>query len=37
MNPSSYLTRLRAAGYMAPFASVEEGVAHYVNWLAKNV
>lgn len=27
------LTRLRAAGYDAPFASVEEGVARYVHWL----
>jgi ADP-L-glycero-D-manno-heptose 6-epimerase len=27
-------TRLRAAGYTAPFASVEEGVAKYVHWLA---
>ena len=27
------LTRLRKAGYDAPFASVEEGVAQYVNWL----
>ncbi len=31
------LSKLRAAGYSAPFASVEEGVAQYVNWLAKNV
>ena len=30
------LTRLRAAGYTAPFASVEEGVARYVAWLAKS-
>ncbi|MFA7504905.1 MAG: ADP-glyceromanno-heptose 6-epimerase [Burkholderiaceae bacterium] len=29
-------TRLRAAGYTAPFATVEEGVAHYVRWLAAN-
>ena len=29
------LSCLRAAGYTAPFASVEEGVAHYVAWLAK--
>lgn len=28
------LTRLRAAGYEAPFASVEEGVTQYVAWLA---
>ena len=27
------LARLRAAGYEAPFACVEEGVAHYVKWL----
>ena len=27
------LTKLRAAGYSAPFASVEEGVAQYVDWL----
>ena len=27
------LSKLRAAGYSAPFASVEEGVAQYVNWL----
>lgn len=26
--------RLRAAGYAAPFATVEEGVARYVRWLA---
>jgi ADP-L-glycero-D-manno-heptose 6-epimerase len=31
------LTRLRAAGYTAPFATVEEGVRKYVDWLAKNV
>ncbi len=31
------LTKLRAAGYKAPFASVEEGVAQYVDWLSKNV
>jgi ADP-L-glycero-D-manno-heptose 6-epimerase len=30
------LTRLRAAGYTAPFASVEEGVARYVAWLAQS-
>lgn len=27
------MTRLRAAGYEAPFASVEEGVSQYVQWL----
>jgi ADP-L-glycero-D-manno-heptose 6-epimerase len=27
-------TRLRAAGYTAPFATVEEGVSRYVRWLA---
>jgi len=27
-------TRLRAAGYRAPFATVQEGVASYVEWLA---
>ncbi len=27
------LTRLRQAGYQAPFLSVEEGVKRYVNWL----
>lgn len=27
------MTRLRAAGYDAPFASVEEGVYQYVQWL----
>ena len=31
------LTRLRAAGYSDPFASVEEGVAQYVEWLSKHV
>lgn len=31
------LTRLRAAGYTAPMASVEEGVAQYVQWLSNNV
>ena len=31
------LTRLRKAGYDAPFASVEEGVAQYVNWLNEHV
>jgi len=29
-------TRLRAAGYAAPFATVEQGVARYVRWLAAN-
>lgn len=29
------LTRLRAAGYEAPFATVEEGVAQYVHWLGR--
>ena len=31
------LTRLRAAGYTDSFASVEEGVAHYVKWLNSHV
>ena len=31
------LTRLREAGYDEPFASVEEGVAHYVQWLNTRV
>lgn len=31
------LTRLRAAGYSEPFASVEEGVAKYVEWLNRHV
>ena len=31
------LTRLRAAGYEEPFASVEEGVADYVRWLNSHV
>ena len=31
------LTKLREAGYVAEFASVEEGVAEYVQWLKKNV
>ena len=26
-------TRLRAAGYHAPFATVQQGVARYVEWL----
>ncbi|MDR3323859.1 MAG: ADP-glyceromanno-heptose 6-epimerase [Zoogloeaceae bacterium] len=29
------LSRLRAAGYDAPFASVEEGVSQYAQWLAR--
>jgi ADP-L-glycero-D-manno-heptose 6-epimerase len=31
------LGRLRAAGYTAPMATVEEGVAQYVRWLNENV
>jgi len=31
------LTRLRTAGYTAPMASVEEGVAQYVQWLNQHV
>jgi ADP-L-glycero-D-manno-heptose 6-epimerase len=31
------LTQLRAAGYDAPFATVGEGVAHYVEWLNARV
>lgn len=31
------LTRLRAAGYEAPFLSVEDGVRKYVDWLDENV
>jgi ADP-L-glycero-D-manno-heptose 6-epimerase len=31
------LTRLRAVGYDAPMATVEEGVAQYVEWLLRNV
>jgi ADP-L-glycero-D-manno-heptose 6-epimerase len=31
------LTRLRAAGYEAAMATVEEGVGQYVEWLHKNV
>ena len=31
------LTRLRQAGYDAPMASVEEGVAQYVQWLDAHV
>ena len=30
------LTRLRSTGYEAPFATVEEGVAQYVQWLARS-
>ena len=30
------LTKLRAAGYTDEFATVEEGVRQYVEWLAKN-
>ena len=31
------LTKLREAGFEAPFLSVEEGVAHYVQWLHAHV
>ena len=31
------LTHLRAAGYDAPFAPVEEGVSRYVQWLSRQV
>jgi ADP-L-glycero-D-manno-heptose 6-epimerase len=31
------LSKLRKAGYEAPFASVEEGVAQYVQWLNNRV
>jgi ADP-L-glycero-D-manno-heptose 6-epimerase len=31
------LTRLRAAGYAAPMATVEEGVSQYIEWLNQNV
>jgi len=31
------LTKLRQAGYDAPFASVEEGVSEYVQWLKDHV
>ena len=31
------LTKLRKAGYEAPFASVEEGVEQYVRWLSARV
>ena len=30
------LSRLRAAGYEAPFLTVEEGVSRYVRWLLEN-
>ncbi|MGB4467647.1 MAG: ADP-glyceromanno-heptose 6-epimerase [Azovibrio sp.] len=30
------LTRLRGAGYEAPFATVEEGVAQYIAWLSRS-
>ncbi|MGB4673087.1 MAG: ADP-glyceromanno-heptose 6-epimerase [Azovibrio sp.] len=30
------LTRLRGAGYVAPFATVEEGVAQYIAWLSRS-
>jgi ADP-L-glycero-D-manno-heptose 6-epimerase len=30
------ISSLRAAGYDAPFMSVEEGVPHYLDWLSKN-
>ena len=31
------LAKLRKAGYESPFASVEQGVAQYVNWLSSSV
>ena len=31
------LTKLRAAGYDAPMATVEEGVSQYIEWLQRNV
>lgn len=31
------LTRLHAAGYTAPMATVEEGVSQYIEWLNQNV
>jgi len=31
------LTRLREAGYEAPMATVEEGVAQYIDWLHDHV
>jgi ADP-L-glycero-D-manno-heptose 6-epimerase len=30
------MERLRAAGYTAPFRSLEEGVADYLDWLRRN-
>ncbi|MGQ7951630.1 ADP-glyceromanno-heptose 6-epimerase, partial [Providencia huashanensis] len=30
------LTKLRAAGYTAPFKTVAEGVAEYMQWLNKD-
>ena len=35
--PADVETKLRAAGYTDSFASVEEGVAHYVKWLNTHV
>lgn len=35
--PAADLTHLRAAGYAAPMATVEEGVSQYIEWLQKNV
>ena len=31
------LSRLREAGYVSPMATVEEGVAQYVEWLNQHV
>lgn len=31
------LSKLRAAGYDAPMATVEEGVSQYIEWLHRNV
>jgi len=31
------LSRLRAAGYVAPMATVEEGVGQYIDWLQQHV
>ena len=31
------LTKLRAAGFTEPMATVEEGVARYMEWLHANV
>ena len=31
------MTRLRAAGYDAPFLTVEEGVSRYCDWLRTRV